>query len=104
MAKKEAKKGYTGFSNELVTDPIMKNAKAWTLFSYCLFNACFDDTYGEVGTFTTTQIEMRQNLDWDNKTLKKFMEFLKYNGYITYETTPQNTFIKVLDYKKRRGY
>ena len=56
MAEKEVKKGYTGFSNELVNDPIIKNSKAWTLFSYCLFKAYFDDKYGEAGTFTTTQI------------------------------------------------
>ena len=94
MAEKEVKKGYTGFSNELVNDPIIKNSKAWTLFSYCLFKAYFDDKYGEAGTFTTTQIEMR----------KKFMEFLKNKGYIDCKTTPQNTFIKVLNYKKWRGY
>ena len=63
MAEKEVKKGYTGFSNELVNDPIIKNSKAWTLFSYCLFKAYFDDKYGEAGTFTTTQIEMRKNLN-----------------------------------------
>ena len=28
MAEKEVKKGYTGFSNELVNDPIIKNSKA----------------------------------------------------------------------------
>ena len=29
-----------------------------------------------------SRIEMRKNLNWDNKTLKKFMEFLKNKGYI----------------------
>ena len=51
-----------------------------------------------------SRIEMRKNLNWDNKTLKKIMEFLKNKGYIDYKTTPQNTFIKVLNYKKWRGY
>ena len=64
MAEKEVKKGYTGFSNELVNDPIIKNSKAWTLFSYCLFKAYFDDKYGEAGTFTTTQIEIASHLGW----------------------------------------
>jgi hypothetical protein len=77
MAEKEVKKGYTGFSNELVNDPIIKNSKAWTLFSYCLFKAYFDDKYGEAGTFTTTQIEIASHLGWGYKTVIKFMKFLK---------------------------
>ena len=104
MAEKEVKKGYTGFSNELVNDPIIKNSKAWTLFSYCLFKAYFDDKYGEAGTFTTTQKEIASHLEWDYKTLIKFMKFLKDSKYIDYQTSSQNTKIKVLNYRKWRGY
>lgn len=104
MVEKEVKKGYTGFSNELVNDPIIKNSKAWTLFSYCLFKAYFDDKYGEAGTFTTTQIEIANHLGWGYKTVIKFMKFLKDNKYIDYQTSSQNTVIKVLNYRKWRGY
>lgn len=104
MAREVDTKGYVKLYRKAMKDPIFKDSKAWHLFTYCLFNAYFDDKYGEAGTFTTTQIEMRKNLNWDNKTLKKFMEFLKNKGYIDYKTTPQNTFIKVLNYKKWRGY
>ena len=103
MAEKEVKKGYTGFSNELVNDPIIKNSKAWTLFSYCLFKAYFDDKYGEAGTFTTTQKEIASHLGWDYKTLLKFMKFLKEINCIDYQGSNTDTKIKVINFQYYQG-
>lgn len=104
MAREIDTKGYVKLYRKAMKDPIFKDSKAWHLFTYCLFNAYFDDKYGEAGTFTTTQIEIANHLGWGYKTVIKFMKFLKDNKYIDYQTSSQNTVIKVLNYRKWRGY
>ena len=104
MAKEVDTKGYVKMYRKAQEDEVFKNPYAWQLFTYCLFNATFDSRYGEVGTLITTKKDIANDLDIGRPALDKFMKFLKDNKYIDYQTSSQNTVIKVLNYRKWRGY
>ncbi|MCD4761939.1 hypothetical protein K8R32_03175 [bacterium] len=54
----------------------------------------------ERGDVITSQTRLSEEWNWNIKTVKKFLEVLKKDGMITYETTRQYTRIFILNYDK----
>lgn len=103
MAREVDTKGYVKLYRKAQLDEVFRNPYAWQLFCYCLFNAKFDDKYGEVGTLTTTKTEIAKDLNISRISLDKFMKILKENNVISYNSSrggKGKTEIKVLNYSK----
>lgn len=99
MSKEVDTKGYIKLYRKAMEDPIFKDSKAWHLFTYCLFNAKFSGSKGEIGTFTTTVPTIMRDLGWKtHNTVDKFMKILKDGNYINYSTKNNNTKIYVTKY------
>lgn len=101
MTREADTKGYIQLHRKAQQTEVFKNPYAWQLFTYCLFNARFSGP--EAGTFEITQKQIKEDLNWSNKTVIKFMKFLKEENCIDYKTvkgTGGKTSIKIINYKK----
>lgn len=98
MAREVDTKGYIKLHRKAQQTEVFKNAYAWQLFTYCLFNARFSGN--EAGTFITTQEKIRKDLGWSRPSINKFMKFLKDNKCIEYSTSNSNTIIRVLNFSR----
>lgn len=99
--------GYVKLWRKSMQDDIFKNAKAWQLFCFCLFKACFEvknkrNKY-KPGEFETTYREINDVCNMSMPTAIKCLKFLKEKNIIDYWTDHQKTYIKVLNYKKYQG-
>lgn len=81
-------------------DDIFKNAKAWQLFCFCVFNARFKNN---IGYLETTYPEIMEVCNMSNPTVTKCLKFLKEQNVIDYWTDHQKTYIKVINYEKYQG-
>ena len=101
MAREADTKGYIKLYRKAMNDPIFKDSKAWHLFTYCLFMASFSDKRGNIGSFTTTMDQIKDDLGWKTRmTVDKFMKILKSGKYIDYKTSKISTTVYVLNYSK----
>lgn len=101
MAREADTKGYIKLYRKAMNDPIFKDSKAWHLFTYCLFMASFSDKRGNIGSFTTTMDQIKDDLGWKTRTtVDKFMKILKSGKYIDYKTSNKDTTVYVLNYSK----
>lgn len=101
MAIKADTKGYIKLHRKAQQTEVFKNAYAWQLFTYCLFNAKFSGN--EAGTFETTKKEIAEALGIGRPALDKFMKILKENNCIDYKIKKGSnggTLIKIINYKK----
>lgn len=104
MVKKVDTTGYVKLWRKSMQDDIFKNAKAWQLFCFCLFNAGFEikdkkNNY-KSGEFETTYPQMMYVCNMSNPTVTKCLKFLKEKKIIDYWTDHQKTYIKILNYEK----
>ncbi len=95
--------GYVKLWRKSMQDDIFKNAKAWQLFCFCLFKACFEtkdkrNNY-KSGEFETTYPQIMEICNMSKPTVIKSLKFLKEQNIIEYWTDHQKTTIKVLNYK-----
>ena len=104
MAREADTKGYIKLHRKAQQTEVFKNAHAWQLFTYCLFNAKFSGD--EAGTFITTKKEIAEALGIGRPALDKFMKILKENDCIDYKIKKGSnggTEIKIINYKKYQG-
>ena len=104
MAREVDTKWYIKLHRKAQQTEVFKNAHAWQLFTYCLFNAKFSGD--EAGTFITTKKEIAEALGIGRPALDKFMKILKENDCIDYKIKKGNTggtVIKIINYKKYQG-
>ena len=81
MAKEVDTKGYIKLYRKAMEDPIFKDSKAWHLFTYCLFNAKFSGSKGEIGTFTTTVPKDGNYINYSTKNNNTKIYVTKYSNY-----------------------
>lgn len=105
--KKADTTGYVKMWRKSMHDDIFKNAKAWQLFCFCVFNACFEingkNNGYKAGEFETTYRAINDVCHMSMPTAIKCLKFLKDKGVIDYWTDHQKTYIKVLNYKNYQG-
>ena len=78
-------------------------------FEYILFSACFrpcklliDKKIVEVdrGEFYTSIRKLSEQFGWSRDKTKRFLDLLKSDAKIAYQTSHRNTLVKVLNYSK----
>lgn len=95
--------GYVKSWRKAMYTDVFKNAKAWQLFSFCIWCAQFNKKDEKYGTFETTYPEIMEVCDMSNPTVTKCLKFLKEQNAIDYWTDHQKTYIKILNYEKYQG-
>jgi hypothetical protein len=102
--KKADTTGYVKMWRKSMHDDIFKNAKAWQLFCFCLFNARFKgdvrNKHLKIGELETTYPQINDVCHMSKPTAIKCLKFLKEQGVIDYWTDHQKTYIKILNYEK----